>query len=93
MGSSFLGVTAPTCVSVRNWDDSLDLLPCNKLCAQSFHRGKREDLTTFGTLKIDIFKVLWCGDLERKQYCTLHIWTRLEEHEIRLYCASLISSK
>ena len=32
---------------------------------QSFHYWQREDLTSFGTLKIGIFKVLECGDLRR----------------------------
>ena len=33
-----------------------------KTACTEFHHGKREDLTSFGTLKIDIFKVLVCGD-------------------------------
>ena len=48
----------------------------SKLRGQSFHHGKREDLTLFGTLKIDIFKALGCGDLKKK---ASQIWTRLGE--------------
>ena len=44
----------------------------SKLHVQSFHLGKRKDLTSFafGTLKIDIFKVLVLGrgDLKVKNY-------------------------
>ena len=43
----------------------------------SFHHGKREDLTPFGTLKIDIFEVFGYVNLGGKK--SLQIWTRLEE--------------
>ena len=38
---------------------------------QSFHYWQREDLTSFGTLKIGIFKVLECGDLKKKNIADL----------------------
>ena len=36
-----------------------------KTACTEFHHGKRKDLTSFGTLKIDIFKVLGCGDSKK----------------------------
>ena len=39
--------------------------------------GEREDLTSFGTLKIDIFEVFGCVNLGGEK--SLQIWTRLEE--------------
>ena len=39
----------------------------SKLRVQSFQHGKREDLTSLGTLKIGIFKVLGRGDGDLKK--------------------------
>ena len=54
--------------NIRDVQRSQQKMQLSKLRAQSFHHGKREDLTSFGTLKIDIFKVLGYGD-SKKKYC------------------------
>ena len=48
--------------TIRNVQRSHQKMQWSKLYVQSFRHGKREDPTSFGTLKIDIFKVVGCGD-------------------------------
>ena len=54
--------------TIRDVQCNQQKMQWSKLRVQSFHHGKREDLTSFGTLKIDIFKVLGCGDFKRNIY-------------------------
>ena len=70
-----------TTIRVRDVQYNQQKMQWSKLRAQSFHHGEREDLTSFGTLKIDIFKVLGCGEFLKKNIadCRLQIWTHLGE--------------
>ena len=53
--------------TIRDIQFSQQKIKWSKLRAQSLHLGKREDLTSFGTLKID---VLGRGDLKKqRKYC------------------------
>ena len=42
-------------------------------------RATHHSLLTHGNLKIDVFKVLGCGDLKKIEVYILQIWTHLGE--------------
>ena len=63
--------------TIRDAQCNQQKMQWSKLRVQSFHHGKREDVTSLGTLKIDIFEVFGYVNLGGKK--SLQIWMRLEE--------------